>query len=237
MYLNINIKFRGVKQMKPVIVMTQTSNIQSDLVEIVHKPFIQIQPLEIDTRLLQNNYDWLIFTSKNAVRLFQPYMDTLQVKHIAVIGSKTAQLCHDINIKVDFVPEDYSQEGLLNNLSIKGQKVLIPSSAQARPKLQQQLAINNNVVKIDLYKPVPHKNNIYDVLNMINNNAIEALTFSSSSAVRYYFNEGLPSDFNQYYAIGQQTANTLREYGIEPYIADKQTAEALINKIIESRNK
>lgn len=223
--------------MKPVIVMTQTSKIQSDLVEIVHKPFIQIQPLEIDTRLLQRNYDWLIFTSKNAVRLFQHYMDKLQVKYIAVIGTKTAQLCRDLNINVDFVPEDFSQEGLLNDLKIQGQKVLIPSSAQARPKLQQQLAINNDVVKIDLYKPIPHKKNIHDVINMINNNEIEALTFSSSSAVRYYFNEGLPSDFNQYYAIGHQTAVTLREYGIEPYIADKQTAEALINKVIESRNK
>ena len=53
--------------MKPVVVMTQTSEIQSDLVTIIHKPFIDIHPLEFDSRLLKDNYDWLIFSSKNAV--------------------------------------------------------------------------------------------------------------------------------------------------------------------------
>ena len=53
--------------MKPVVVMTQTSEIQSDLVTIIHKPFIDIKPLEFDLRLLKDNYDWLIFSSKNAV--------------------------------------------------------------------------------------------------------------------------------------------------------------------------
>ena len=34
---------------KPVVVMTQTSNVKSDLIEIVHKPFIKIQSLEFNT--------------------------------------------------------------------------------------------------------------------------------------------------------------------------------------------
>ena len=55
--------------MKPVIVMTQTSKVQSDMVEVIHKPFIKIQSLEFDTQLLHDNYDWLIFSSKNAVHL------------------------------------------------------------------------------------------------------------------------------------------------------------------------
>ena len=50
--------------MKPVIVMTQTSKVQSDMVEVIHKPFIKIQSLEFDTQLLHDNYDWLIFSSK-----------------------------------------------------------------------------------------------------------------------------------------------------------------------------
>lgn len=50
--------------MKPVIVMTQTSKVQSDMVEVIHKPFIKIQSLEFDTQLLHDNYDWLIFLQK-----------------------------------------------------------------------------------------------------------------------------------------------------------------------------
>ena len=67
--------------MKPVIVMTQTSKVQSDMVEVIHKPFIKIQSLEFDTQLLHDNYDWLIFSSKNAVHLFYKYLE-LSLIHI-----------------------------------------------------------------------------------------------------------------------------------------------------------
>lgn len=50
--------------MKPVVVMTQTNDMQSDLVSIIHKPFIDIKPLNFDIHLLNQHYDWLIFSSK-----------------------------------------------------------------------------------------------------------------------------------------------------------------------------
>ena len=50
--------------MKPVVVMTQTNDMQSDLVSIIHKPFIDIKPLNFDIHLLNQRYDWLIFSSK-----------------------------------------------------------------------------------------------------------------------------------------------------------------------------
>lgn len=50
--------------MKPVIVMTQTSKVQSNLVNIIHKPLIQIQELSFNEHLLNHDYDWLIFSSK-----------------------------------------------------------------------------------------------------------------------------------------------------------------------------
>ncbi|MDQ7156998.1 uroporphyrinogen-III synthase, partial [Staphylococcus warneri] len=84
--------------MKPVVVMTQTSEIQSDLVTIIHKPFIDIKPLEFDLRLLKDNYDWLIFSSKNAVKYFLPYLYLVNYKKIAVVGVKTAQYCRELKI-------------------------------------------------------------------------------------------------------------------------------------------
>lgn len=56
--------------MRPVVVMTQTSKFQSDLVEIIHKPFIEIQSLYFDENLLKNNYDWLIFRLKMQSNIF-----------------------------------------------------------------------------------------------------------------------------------------------------------------------
>ena len=37
------------------------SEFNSDLVEIMHKPFIEIQSLEFDTQVLHHKYDWIIF--------------------------------------------------------------------------------------------------------------------------------------------------------------------------------
>ncbi|MCJ1785818.1 uroporphyrinogen-III synthase [Staphylococcus warneri] len=222
--------------MKPVVVMTQTSEIQSDLVTIIHKPFIDIKPLEFDLRLLKDNYDWLIFSSKNAVKYFLPYLYLVNYKKIAVVGVKTAQYCRELKIPVDLIPQDYSQEGLISEFQKYNQNILIPSSKQARPLLKETLARNNDVVKIDLYEPVPHYQHINEVKSLIFNQEIDALTFSSSSSVRYYFNEYPIPKFDHYFAIGKQTANTIHSYNQPVIVADKQTLEALIDKVVESRD-
>lgn len=220
--------------MKPVVVMTQSSEFNSDLVDIVHKPFIEIQSLEFDSQVLHHNYDWIIFSSKNAVRLFYQYLNQVDVNYVAVIGKKTAELCETLNINVDFVPDDYSQEGLLEQFEQENQSILIPSSAMARPKLQQTLAQTNSVTKIDLYKPIANDRNISEVIQQVESHKIDAITFSSSSAVKAYIKHDVPKQFDNYFAIGKQTANTLHQHGLNSLVADKQTSESLINKIIES---
>lgn len=220
--------------MKPVVVMTQSSEFNSDLVDIVHKPFIEIQSLEFDSQVLHHNYDWIIFSSKNAVRLFYQYLNQVDVNYVAVIGKKTAELCETLNINVDFVPDDYSQEGLLEQFEQENQSILIPSSAMARPKLQQTLAQTNSVTKIDLYKPIANDRNISEVIQQVESHKIDAITFSSSSAVNAYIKHVVPKQFDNYFAIGKQTANTLHQHGLNSLVADKQTSESLINKIIES---
>ncbi|EZH95117.1 uroporphyrinogen-III synthase, partial [Staphylococcus aureus subsp. aureus 21311] len=169
--------------MKPVVVMTQTNDMQSDLVSIIHKPFIDIKPLNFDIHLLNQRYDWLIFSSKNAVKFFYKYLKGINVDNIAVIGSKTAQYCESLGIRVDFMPNDFSQEGFLKSFNQTNQKILLPSSELARPLLLAALSKDNEVVKIDLYTSVPNKQNIQDVKEMIEHQQIDALTFSSSSAV------------------------------------------------------
>ncbi len=108
--------------MKPVVVMTQTNDMQSDLVSIIHKPFIDIKPLNFDIHLLNQRYDWLVFSSKNAVKFFYKYLKGINVDNIAVIGSKTAQYCESLGIRVDFMPNDFSQEGFLKSFNQTNQK-------------------------------------------------------------------------------------------------------------------
>ena len=46
--------------MRPVIVMTQTSEFYKSDVCILHKPFINVEPLSFNLNLLDVNYDWLL---------------------------------------------------------------------------------------------------------------------------------------------------------------------------------
>lgn len=220
--------------MKPVIVMTQTSKVQSNLVNIIHKPLIQIQELSFNEHLLNHDYDWLIFLLKCSQILLWVFK-SVKVKKVAVIGEKTAQYCEDLNINVDFIPSDFSQEGFLKEFNSMNQRILLPSSQLARPKLAHQLNINNVVIKIDLYKPIPHHQNINEVKQLVKNNELDAITFSSSSAVRYYFENGDTPEFHHYYAIGKQTATVLKNYNQNVQVADSQTSESIIAKILESR--
>ena len=188
--------------MKPVIVMTQTNEVHSHLVDIIHKPFIQLKQLHFNEKLLDHSYDWLIFSSKNAVKYFYPYLKNVKVKKVAVIGDKTAQYCNELGISVDFVPRDFSQEGFLDEFKISEQHLLLPSSEKARSKLVQQLSKYNEVVKIDLYRPVPNFKNISQVKSLVRKHQIDAVTFSSSSAVEFYFKEDNVPEFDHYFAIG-----------------------------------
>ena len=221
--------------MKPVIVMTQTNEVHSHLVDIIHNPFIQLKQLHFNEKLLDHSYDWLIFSSKNAVKYFYPYLKNVKVKKVAVIGDKTAQYCNELGISVDFVPRDFSQEGFLDEFKISEQHLLLPSSEKARPKLVQQLSKYNEVVKIDLYRPVPNFKNISQVKSLVRKHQIDAVTFSSSSAVEFYFKEDNVPEFDHYFAIGKQTARTILKFNTSVKVANKQTLDSLIDKIIESR--
>ena len=221
--------------MKPVIVMTQTNEVHSHLVDIIHKPFIQLKQLHFNEKLLDHSYDWLIFSSKNAVKYFYPYLKNVKVKKVAVIGDKTAQYCNELGISVDFVPRDFSQEGFLDEFKIREQHLLLPSSEKARPKLVQQLSQYNEIVKIDLYRPVPNFKNISQVKALVRKHQIDAVTFSSSSAVEFYFKGDNVPEFDHYFAIGKQTARTILKFNASVKVANKQTLDSLIDKIIESR--
>ncbi|CAM3079206.1 uroporphyrinogen-III synthase [Staphylococcus argensis] len=225
--------------MNSVIVMTQTSNYSQDGLSIVHKPLIKIEPLSFNLDLLKLNYDWILFSSKNAVKYFYPYLQQTSYRYIAVIGKKTKAYCEDQGIAVDFCPNDYSQEGFLADFQASAHaKILVPSSQAAQPLLVDTLRDRGlNVTKIDLYKPSAWSSHVTDIDQLLAQHKVGAITFASSSAVNAFFNRSLPETtkaFSNIYAIGQQTLSTIQQYGVEAKVADEQTLDGLIEKVKES---
>lgn len=223
------------------IIMTQSSSMQTDDSMWIHLPFIKIEPLPFDEAVLTRAYTWLVFSSKNAVRYFLPYLSQLHYQKVAVIGKKTQRFCEQQGIEVDFCPDDYSQEGFLEQFNVQnGVSIFIPSSKAARPILEDELkARGADVVKIDLYEPVAHQQNILDAIKRLQDQSADGIAFASSSSAENFFKAlrryQVQAAFDCY-AIGQPTYDTIRKNGYDAVIAQKQTIDGLINTIKESRN-
>ncbi|QLK86963.1 uroporphyrinogen-III synthase [Staphylococcus sp. 17KM0847] len=224
--------------MKPTVLMTQTHAFQHRAVDIVHLPLVATIGYPLERAVLDISYDWLIFSSKNAVAYFLPYYPYVDVKYIAVIGEKTQAYCEKHGIAVDFIPDDYSQEGFLERFEAEQHaRILIPSSAKARPKLAQTLSARGyHVTKVDLYNTVAHQENVQKVYELLETHQVDAITFASASAVRALFDTYPHSTFDQMFTIGQQTYRTLKSYGYESSLARQQTLDAMIEKILEKRS-
>ncbi|MGV3244160.1 uroporphyrinogen-III synthase [Staphylococcus sp. 11262D007BW] len=228
--------------MKPIVVMTQTHRYENDNVDIIHLPFIATEAMSFDQRILETHYDWLIFSSKNAVKHFLPHLKRLNYDKVAVIGQKTAEYCHAHGINIHFQPQDFSQEGFLNDFTGANKaSILIPSSESARPLLHQTLRQRGyQVCKIDLYHTVPIDDNIQKVLKMLHDNTIDAMTFASSSAATAFLEKLSKKEDSRafeatLYAIGKQTQHTIESYGYHSERPEIQTLDALIDKILETR--
>ena len=61
-------------------------------------------------------YDWIIFTSANAVRYFMKYLNnsqkSLEKVNISCVGKKTAEILKKFNVTPALIPEKYTSEFL-----------------------------------------------------------------------------------------------------------------------------
>ncbi|MDO5374574.1 MAG: uroporphyrinogen-III synthase [Staphylococcus rostri] len=221
--------------MKPTVIMTQTLAYQHAQVNVCHMPLLSTVACSFDPKVLEIEYDWLIFSSQNAVAYFMKYFGQVRVKHIAAIGKKTQEYCEEQGIAVDFVPDDFSQEGFLAQFEADAHAViLLPSSAQARPKLATVLGQRGyKVTKVDLYDIEANEAVVDQVYAMLVNQQADAITFASSSAVRALYDRHPNIDFDRLYVIGVPTQKTLSRYGYKGVVAETQTLDAMIDKILE----
>ncbi|GAB6137080.1 uroporphyrinogen-III C-methyltransferase [Halanaerobaculum tunisiense] len=216
--------------------------------EVVKAPAIKIVPPEdyapLDEKLQQlNKYDWAIFTSVNGVkyvleRLFDLGKDVRALAGIKLgaIGSKTAAELESYGLKVDYIPEDYVSESILDGFAdqdLTGQRFLLPRANIARPALQDGLEeLGAQVDNITAYRTIQGAGN-EELIQKLKKETVDLVTFTSSSTVRNFV-ALLEGDYQQLLAgvklacIGPITASTAREFGLEvDIIADKYTIEGL----------
>jgi len=197
------------------------------------------------------NYDWIVFTSVNGVayffeRLFARHLDVRSLGHLhtAAIGPATAQAMRQYGLATDVLPETYQAESLVEAFAgqeMKDKKVLLPRALQARAVLPDELrGMGALVDEVAAYQTRQSSENAAEMLNDLESNAIDMITFTSSSTVTNFM-QLLPADKTLDLArkttiacIGPITAKTARDLGLNVDIeAREYTIQGLCEAIVD----
>ncbi|MCA9423567.1 MAG: uroporphyrinogen-III C-methyltransferase [Candidatus Omnitrophica bacterium] len=198
-------------------------------------PSIRIDPVEESTDLIKKlthmeDYDWVLFTSKNAVRAVREIFQELgwdirrfgNVK-IAAVGQATSRLLEDWGIVPDLVPENFTAEDLFRQLEsegeVEGRSFLFPCSEIARETLEKSiLAGGGEFDRVTAYRTVAIEEPWHPDIPL-SELSIDGICFTSSSTVRG-FRARIGSEAFQVlanstpmYSIGPKTSQTLAEIG------------------------
>ncbi|MGH7828836.1 MAG: uroporphyrinogen-III C-methyltransferase, partial [Candidatus Binatia bacterium] len=204
--------------------------------EAIEFPTIEIappqsyEPLDRAVERLES-YDWIIFTSVNAVgrflsRLQSGKRDIRDLKgiKIAAIGPETASAIESAQLKVDLLPAQYQGEGILEQIKpeeVRGKRILLPRAAGAREVLPQTLRDwGAEVDVVEAYRTVPAKTDARRLRSLFVKKKVDMVTFTSSSTVRHFSELFAGEDLPALLAavavacIGPITRQTAAEMGI-----------------------
>jgi len=224
--------------------------------EAVEFPTIRIAPPEnwsdVDGAILKiQEFDWIVFTSVNGVRIFFERLlelgrDIRDLKglKIAAIGDITRQSLEEKMIKVDLSPPEFVAESLVAEFqkkgNIKGQKFLLPRADLARVELVDGLKkMGADVAEVVLYRTLPDSTFPQaEIIQEILSRQVDWVTFTSSTTVRNFMSSlGVSGKFAEKYfkvaSIGPITSQTARECGLEVDLEAKtHTIDGLLEALI-----
>jgi uroporphyrinogen-III synthase len=238
------------------IVVTRARAQASDLVQrltalgadVVCAPVIRIEPVA-DLSPLRNalaamaSYEWVVFTSANAVEIAAADPAPFRAVRVAAIGPATATALERVGIAVALVPAQHVAEALaaaLVSRGVAGKRILVPTAERARPVLGETLrAAGATVDVIPVYRTIAEQGDAGGLTRDLTNGRVTAVTFTSSSTVEHFVDlvgrEAATSGRYTAAVIGPVTAGTARELGVAAgglIEADPSTAEGLIAALV-----
>jgi uroporphyrinogen III methyltransferase/synthase len=237
----------------------QASGLVSQLTKLgaycLEIPTIKIIPTE-DTGPLKKaidrlkDYDWLVLTSVNGVKfffdtLFDMGKDVRALGHLkfACIGPVTKERLADYGIISDILPETYRAESVVDAFShveMQGKKVLLPRAKVARTILPEELRKMAAIVdEVTAYETLLSDEGKNTLISLLKDNAIDAVTFTSSSTVSNFMSLLEGEDAATLLkgvtiaSIGPITSDTARALGIQPNLeANPYTIAGLVDELL-----
>jgi len=209
---------------------------------------LDLAPLRAELNRL-SIYDWLIFTSQNAVAIFWEQLlgegkdsRALSGLKIAAVGPATAGSLLEHGITVDVIPDRFVAEGLLEAMrardDVARKKVLYVTAEGARDLLPRGLEeIGAEIKMIEAYRSIVDGEGAERLARAIEGGKVDLVTFTSGSAVRGYI-DAVGEDLAlrvPAVSIGSQTSEALREAGVEVKAEAKEsTLDGLVSAVVDA---
>jgi uroporphyrinogen III methyltransferase/synthase len=215
----------------------------ADVLEI---PTIRIVPVELSPAQRQKLmhigqfFDWLVFTSPNAVDLFfhEMFRDQIDIRmlgavKIAAVGPGTKEKLHQLRLTVDLMPKVHTVAELTKKLceiELTALRFCLPHGNLADPLLANHLREKGGQVEEwTLYRTEPEQEDLTGARARYLREGAHWITFTSSSTVENWHalklqpSPGAPEP--KAVSMGQITSTTLRKLGYDI------TAEAPVSTI------
>lgn len=226
--------------------------------QVIELPLIEIRPAPDQAALelaatSASRFDWVVFTSANAVDAFMGALANLGQDARAIgnarlcaVGPATAASLARYHLHVDLVPAIFHAEGTFAALEaegpLAGRRVLLPRGDIARDVLADRLrGAGAEVTEVVAYRTVARqalRDDDPDVFRMLLDGALDCVTFTSGSAVRAFmalFETDAALDLLRHTvvaSIGPVTSDVAHGLGIEVAVQPAQfTVPALADAI------
>ncbi|MYD52287.1 MAG: uroporphyrinogen-III C-methyltransferase [Dehalococcoidia bacterium] len=242
------------------VLVTRSRTQSADLVDLLERagaepvevPTIEIQPVEdfckVDAELARlTEYNWIVFTSTNAVEQLFGRLDALgrdarqlHASRVAAIGTATAGALSERGIVADLISRESVSQSLIDGLTeqgVVGKNILLPG-AEIRPdRLRRGLeGLGAEVREVTLYRTVAPSGageRLAEVLDV----GVDVVTFTSSSTVTNLLallgGDASRLEGARVACIGRVTAETARKAGLNvDILAEDSTAGGLVNAIV-----
>ena len=198
-----------------------------------------------------DQFDWMIFTSGQAVRAFLARgkdlgasLNSLGSKlRIAAVGPVSAEAVRQAGLPVGYVARMHNGVGLANELGgrLHGRSVLLPRSDRANPDLPAALKTHGaEVTEVVAYRTLQPGEVDRQKLCGISAGDADAVLFFSPSAVQNFAELVGVEHFLELQndlvinAIGPVTAESLRKFKVDRIVVAEDTTSAAVVEALEN---
>jgi uroporphyrinogen-III synthase len=178
-----------------------------------------------------HRYDWIVFTSANAVRAVGSALRPVHAR-VAAVGPATADAVRALGIEPAFVPDRFSAGEIADGLEpLAGTRVLLPQSEIAERSFADGLRARGATVDaVDAYRTVAVEPTAAQRAQL---DRADAILLASGSAARSLAAAAVRSERTLVVCIGPSTAEAARAAGLAvDLVAEDATGQGMIHALV-----